>query len=44
MVQRWFEAANEGGDPDLEYEDRHPACVIEIPRLLAQAFFFSQYA
>jgi hypothetical protein len=32
ILDRWFEAANEGGDPDLEYEDRHPDCVIEIPQ------------
>ena len=31
-LHAWFEAADEGGDPELEYEDRHPDCVIEIPQ------------
>jgi hypothetical protein len=32
MIDAWFEGAEEGGDPELEYEDRHPDCVIEIPQ------------
>jgi hypothetical protein len=32
MIRAWFEAAETGGDPELEYEDRHPDCVIDIPQ------------
>jgi hypothetical protein len=33
MVQRWHEARDTGGgDPELEYGDRHPDCVIEFPQ------------
>jgi hypothetical protein len=32
IIQGWFEGAETGGDPELEYEDRHPDCVIEIPQ------------
>jgi hypothetical protein len=32
IINGWFEGAETGGDPALEYEDRHPECVIEIPQ------------
>ena len=32
IIDGWFEGAERGGDPELEYEDRHPDCVIEIPQ------------
>jgi hypothetical protein len=32
IFDRWFAAREDGGDADLEYEDRHPDCVIEFPQ------------
>jgi hypothetical protein len=32
IIQGWFDGAETGGDPELEYEDRHADCVIEIPQ------------
>ncbi|MGH2992753.1 MAG: nuclear transport factor 2 family protein [Solirubrobacterales bacterium] len=32
IFDRWFEALNRGGDPEREYEDRHPDCVIQHPQ------------
>jgi hypothetical protein len=26
---RWFDNLRHGGNPEAEYEDRHPDCVIE---------------
>jgi hypothetical protein len=32
IFDRWFEAMDKGGNPEGEYEDRHPDCVIEHPQ------------
>jgi hypothetical protein len=32
IFERWFDNLTHGGNPEAEYDDRHPDCVIEHPQ------------